>query len=89
MTEIQASRSNPPDSEGALHIFNWASSSAEHYRRMQALAKYPREGSFATSAAGMAYALASETYRAMRADRDDYDPSDILAAAILFLQWEP
>lgn len=85
---VSASRSNPPDSDGALHIFNWASSSAEHYRRMLALVKYPRAGNMTTAAAGQAFTLATETYRAMKGDRDEYSPEDILAAGMLFLAWE-
>lgn len=72
----------------AQHIFDWASSSAEHYQKMKGIAKYPRGGNFTTAAAGMAFALACETYRDMKNDRAEFCPTSILDAAKLFLDWE-
>lgn len=70
----------------AEHILTWAECSQEHYKRLEALARYPRTANCATAAARMAFQLAIETYRAMRADREDYSPADILGAAILMLE---
>lgn len=88
---IIASRSNPPDGPEIQHIMNWCENSAPHHARLLGLSKYPREGSFSTSAAGMAFTLANETYRAMRkgGDCEHYSAQDILGAAIVMLNWEP
>lgn len=76
----------------AEHIFEWARNSAEHYSRMEGLAKYPRDASFVTAAAGMAFTLATETYRAMlkgnEIDRNEVSPVSILAAAKRFLEFQ-
>ena len=72
----------------AQHIFEWCRNSAEHDAKLQGVAKYPRHGNFSTAAAGMAFALSCEVYRAMKADREDYSPSDILNAALLMLEYE-
>lgn len=87
---ISASRSNPPDSEGTQHIMDWCRNSAPHNDRLIGLHKYPRTANFASSAAGMAFTLASEVYRTMRklGECDDYSPQDILGASILMLDWE-
>lgn len=75
----------------AGHIFDWARNSQDHNRKLVGLAAYPDTGNFATAKAGMAFALACETYRDMKRDRngEDYSPEDILSAALLFLEWKP
>ena len=72
----------------AEHILQWCENSQEHWRQLRGLSKFPREGNFTTSAALKAYQLAADVYRAMKRDREDFAPSDILQAALLMLDWQ-
>jgi len=80
----------PEQYDGAVHVFNWARNSEPHHKRMLALksGQYIRETGRAADASNLAWQTVTEAARSGDVERGLISATDILRAAIMFLEWD-